>query len=216
LLFLGLLTLINTPFDWVSLGMTRVLLRRGLELGGWWLYLLALADGLVAAAIVAPLSITMVIGVQAFDHLAEFGGGPDKRVLPLAPLLDGIAANPWAPAYWWIYALLLPIMIPSLISLMIGGASLFRGIPGLAALLLRVIPADKAAMPMFDRAWLALVLTCQVFAGALLGIAAQAFLAIGVILYILPWLGFGLLDTAREVAAFDLPIRVLRWWGSLP
>jgi hypothetical protein len=216
LLFLGLLTLINTPFDWVSLGMTRALLRRGLELGGWWLYLLALADGLVAAAIVAPLAITMVIGVQAFDHLAEFGGGPDKRVLPLAPLLDGIAANPWAPAYWWIYALLLPIMIPSLISLMIGGASLFRGIPGLAALLLRVIPADKAAMPRFDRAWLALVLTCQVFAGALLGIAAQGFLAIGVILYILPWLGFGLLDTAREVAAFDLPIRVLRWWGSLP
>jgi len=107
-------------------------------------------------------------------------------------------------------------MIPSLISLMIGGASLFRGIPGLAALLLRVIPADKAAMPRFDRAWLALVLTCQVFAGALLGIAAQGFLAIGVILYILPWLGFGLLDTAREVAAFDLPIRVLRWWGSLP
>src|SRR6266849_3534247 len=94
LLFLGLLTLLNAPFDWVSLGMTRALLRRGLELGGWWPYLLALADGLVAAAIVAPLSITMVIGVQAFDHLAEFGGGPDKRVLPLAPLLDGMAANP--------------------------------------------------------------------------------------------------------------------------
>src|SRR6266481_1073102 len=217
LLFLGLLTLINTPFDWVSLGMTRVLLRRGLELGGWWLYLLALADGLVAAAIVAPLSITMVIGVQAFDHLAEFGGGPDKRVLPLAPLLDGIAANPWAPTYWWVYALLLSTMIPSLVGLMIGGASLFRGIPGLAALLLRAIPADKAAMPMFDRAWLALVLTCQVFAGAFLGIAAQAFLAIGIISYILPWLGFGLLDTAREVAAFDLPTRMLRlWWGSLP
>jgi hypothetical protein len=178
---------------------------------------LALADGFVAAAIVAPLSITMVIGVQAFDHLAEFGGGPDKRVLPLAPLLDGIAGNPWAPEYWWVYALLLSTTIPSLISLMIGGASLFRGIPGLAALLLRVIPVDKTAMPMFDRAWLALVLTCQVCAGALLGIAAQAFLAIGVISYILPWLGLGLLDTARQLAAFDLPMRVLRlWWRSLP
>jgi hypothetical protein len=85
------------------------------------------------------------------------------------------------------------------------------------ALLLRVIPADKVAMPAFDRAWLALVLTCQVFAGAFLGIAAQAFLAIGVIFYLLPWLGFGLLDTAREVAAFDLPVRVLRlWWANSP
>jgi hypothetical protein len=217
LLFLGLLTLLNAPFDWVSLGLTRALLRRGLELGGWWPYLLVSADGLVAAAIVAPLSIAMVIGAQAFDHLAEFGGGPEKRVLPLAPLLDGIAANPWAPEYWWVYALLLSTMIPSVISLMIGGASLFRGIPGLAALLLRVIPADKAAMPMFDRAWLALVLTCQVFAGAFLGIASQSVLAIGVISYVLPWLGFGLLDTAREVAAFDLPTHLLRlWWSSLP
>jgi hypothetical protein len=217
LLFLGLLTLLIAPFDWVSLGMTRALLRRGLELGGWWPYFLALADALVAAAIVALLAITMVIGVQVFDHLAEFGGGPDKRVLPLAPLFDGIAANPWAPEYWWVYVLLLSTMIPSLISLMIGGASLFRGIPGLPELLLRVIPADKAAMPAFDRTWLALVLTCQVFAGAFLGIAAQAFLAIGVIFYILPWLGFGLLDAAREVAAFDLPMRVLRlWWGNSP
>jgi hypothetical protein len=29
------------------------------------------------------------------------------------------------------------------------------------------------------------------------------------IFYILPWVGLGLLDTARDVAAFDLPRRVL-------
>jgi hypothetical protein len=34
LLFLGLLTLLNAPFDWASLGLTRALLRRGLELKG--------------------------------------------------------------------------------------------------------------------------------------------------------------------------------------
>jgi hypothetical protein len=33
LLFLVLLTLVNAPFDWASLGLTRALLRRGLELG---------------------------------------------------------------------------------------------------------------------------------------------------------------------------------------
>jgi hypothetical protein len=35
-LFLGLLTLLNALFDWTSLGLARALLRRGLELGGWW------------------------------------------------------------------------------------------------------------------------------------------------------------------------------------
>jgi hypothetical protein len=59
------------------------------------------------------------------------------------------------------------------------------------------------------------VLTCQVFVGAFLGIAAQFGLAIGVIFYVLPWIGLELLDTARAVAEFDLPMRVLGLlWGG--
>jgi hypothetical protein len=87
-------------------------------------------------------------------------------------------------------------MIPSLLNLMIGGASLLRGIPGLPALLLRFMPASKA-VPTFEPTWLALVLTCQVFAGAFLGIAAQFVLAIGVIFYVLPWIGIELLEKPR-------------------
>jgi hypothetical protein len=213
LLFFGLLTLLNAPFDWASLGLTRALLRRGLELGGWWPYLLALMDALAAAFIIALLAITMVIGVQTFDHLAEHSGGADARVLPLDMLFDGVAAQPAAPEYWWVYALLLSTMIPSLLNLMIGGASLLRGIPGLPTLLLRFMPAGKA-VPAFDRTWLALVLTVQVFVGAFLGIAAQFLLAVGVIFYVLPWMGLELLETARAVAEFDLPMRVLGLWGN--
>jgi hypothetical protein len=112
LLFLCLLTLLNAPFDWASLGLTRALLRRGLELGGWWPYLLALADAALATVIIALLALVMVIGVQAFDELAVHGGG--AAVLPLVALFDGIAKNPAAPEYWWVYALLLSSMIPSL------------------------------------------------------------------------------------------------------
>lgn len=43
LLFLPLLTLLNAPFDWFSLGLTRMLLRLGLEKQGWWPYGLCLA-----------------------------------------------------------------------------------------------------------------------------------------------------------------------------
>ena len=46
LVFLILIALINAPFDWASLGLTRALLRSGLELGGWWPYVLGLADAL--------------------------------------------------------------------------------------------------------------------------------------------------------------------------
>jgi hypothetical protein len=75
LLFNGLLTLINAPFVWASVGLTRALLRRGLELGGWWPYPLAIMDAILAAGIVVLSVFATVIGVQAFDHLAEHGGG---------------------------------------------------------------------------------------------------------------------------------------------
>src|ERR1700732_3414031 len=204
LLFLGLLTLFNTPFDWASLGLTRALLRRGLELGGWWPYALALVDAGLAALIIAALALTMVVGVQAFDALAVHGGG--NPVLPLGALFDGIAANPSAPEYWWLYALLLSTMIPSLVNLVIGGASFVRGLPGLPSLLLRFIPA-QGNVPKFDRAWIATILTAQVAAGAALGIAAQAFLALVIIGYVMPFFGLELLDMARDVATFNLPAR---------
>jgi hypothetical protein len=36
-----------------------------------------------------------------------------------------------------------------------------------------------------------------------------------VIFYMMPWIGLGLLDTARDVADFDLPGRVLPLlWGG--
>jgi hypothetical protein len=46
------------------------------------------------------------------------------------------------------------------------------------------------------------------FAGAFLGIAAQAFLAWGLIFHVMPWIGLDLLDMPRAVATFDLPARV--------
>ena len=127
LLFVGLLTLLNAPFDWTSLGLTRALMRRGLELRSWCPYALALLDAVIASVVIAVLTLTMVIGVQAFDASAVRGGG--APVLPLEPLFNGIAANPSAPEYWWIYALLLSTMIPSLTNLVIGGTSLVRGLP---------------------------------------------------------------------------------------
>ena len=211
LLFQGLLTLVNTPFNWASVGLTRALLRRGLELGGWWPYLLALVDAIFAAIIVTLLALTMVVVIQAFDDFVVYSGG--TPVLPLESLLDGIAKNPAAPQYWWIYALLLAGILPSLINLMIGGASLIPGVPGLPTLLLSFMPEGKA-VPAFDRTWLSIILTLQIFLGVILGIAAEGFLAAGLIVYIMPAVGLGLLDQARAVASFDVPARVTQLFAS--
>jgi hypothetical protein len=203
-----LLTLLDAPFDWASLGLTRALLRRGLELGGWSPFILALVDALLAALVIALLATTIVIGVQAFDNVAVLGGS--ERVLPLGPFFDSFAAHPTAPEYWWVYALLFSTMIPSIVNLMIGGASLMRGIPGVPSLLLRKMPAHRA-VPAFDRAWIATVLTLQLVGGAILGIVVQFALIYAVFGYVMPWLGLELLDMARAVAALDLPGMIIAW-----
>jgi hypothetical protein len=149
LFLVSLLTLINAPFDWASLGLTRALLRRGLELGGWWPYFLAPMDAALSAVIITGLTVAMVIGTEAFNTAAVHGGG--VAILPLKPLLDGLAKHPSEPKYWWIYALLISSMIPSMLNLAIGGVAFLRGVPGLRSVLLGFLPAG-GAVPSFERA----------------------------------------------------------------
>ena len=68
-------------------------------------------------------------------------------------------------------------------------------------------------MLKWDRHWIAGLLTGQLATGAALGIAAQAFLVLVIIGYIMPWLGADLFGLPREVAAFNLPARVGRFFG---
>jgi hypothetical protein len=173
-----------------------------------------LAARLYAKWLTAFLDGIVVLGVQAFDELAVRGGGEKAAVLPLPALFDGIAKNPAAPEYWWVYALLLSSMIPSIINLAIGGMAFTRGIPWLARLLLQWIPEGKA-VPEYKRQPAAIGLIVQMFAGAGLGIAAQAFLAWGLIFHAMPWIGLDLLDMARAVAAFDLPTRISQLFVSV-
>ena len=97
-------------------------------------------------------------------------------------------------------------------NLVIGGTSLVRGLPGVLALLLRYLP-QRCGVLKWDRHWIATVLTAQVAGGAALGIAAQAFLVWVIIGHVMPFFGLELLDTARNVAAFNLPARVGQLFG---
>jgi len=72
------------------------------------------------------------------------------------------------------------------------------------------MPANKA-VPTFDRAWIAAVLTLQLVGGGILGIVVQFALVYAVFGYVMPWLGLELLDMARAVAAFDLPGKLIAW-----
>jgi hypothetical protein len=91
LLWFGLLPLVNAPFDWFSLGLTRALLRRGLEKKSWWPYAFAAIDATAAVAVIGVLSVAMLLSVQLFDDVAAHAGG--RATLDLTALLDGMRAS---------------------------------------------------------------------------------------------------------------------------
>ncbi len=212
LLFLGLLTLLNAPFDWASIGLTRLLLRRGLEKEGWWPVWLGLLDALLAAPVIVLLTLTCALGIQAFDTMAWFGGGPNARILPLETLFDGIHANPTAPEYWWVYVMLVSTMIPSLVNLTIGTTSMLRGITPIRRWLLARMPAT-AAPSHTDRALMTTVLSLQVFLAVPIGVLAQGVLLWVVLGVLLPAFGWELLTLAEWAASLDLPRRLLMTLG---
>jgi len=198
LLFLGLLTLLNAPFDWLSLGLTRALMRRGLEREKWWPYFYAVIDALLASAVIAFLAMAMVAGVQLFDDLAVNGGG--KSVMPpMREFLDAIKSNPGKPEYWWVYATLFSTMLPSLINLFIAGVSLARGVPGVSSWLLGKV-REGEAVPAYDRLLVAIVLAFQGMVGLVIALVAQGFLFWVIIWQGMPRLGIGVLDLAHFVA----------------
>jgi hypothetical protein len=145
----ALLTLLNAPFLWFSIGLTRGLLRRGLELEDWWPFAFALIDAVLAVLVITVLVAIMVLGVQSFDFMATQGPG-SVHILPLEELLQGVSEHPTDPVYWWLYVLLFSTMIPSVINLARGGLSLARGIASLTARLYRLMP-ERGPVPQFDR-----------------------------------------------------------------
>jgi len=204
LLFIVLFSLLSAPFDWFSLGLTRALLHRGLERQLWWPYFYALLDACCAVIVIALLACTLVVGIQAFDLMAVRGGGP--QVLPLEELFQGISNDPLAPKYWWLYALLLSTMIPSLVNLVIGGLSLTRGIPRLSLYLYRLMDSSESD---FHRVQIAALLAGQVVIGVILGIAAQTVFVFVIFHYAMPLLGLEMLEVSRFVAGLNLPSYLL-------
>ncbi len=210
-LFLVVLTLVNAPFDWLSLGLTRGLLRRGLELRGPWPSALAVLDAALAGLLVAALAATTVIAVQTFDLLAvQAGAAP---TLPIIPLLDALSMQPEATQHWWLYAMLLSTLIPSLVNLVVGCTSWLRSAPWVTSWVLQRMPKSRkqADRAVRQRVAVPLVLTAQWGLGGLMGLALMAFLVWIVLGALLAAAGLGLLDLMRALADWNLPAQVWCW-----
>jgi len=209
LLFLPLLTLLNAPFDWFSLGLTRTLLRLGLEKQGWWPYAFAVIDVLIAIPMVLLLSCLLAVGIQGFDFIALHHGA-SAAILPLDAVLDDLQNNPWQWHLSWLYALLLTTILPSLINCTIACFAFFRALPWSTRYLLRHMPEHGAVRAPNQ---LAVILAGQWALGFVLGLGALALLLWGLVLHVLPAVGIELLAIVRAAVALNIPQQIANWLG---
>jgi len=200
LLFLGLFTIVNAPFDWLSLGLTRLLLRYGIEKGGYWPYALAVVDAVVASLLITILALAMACSNDLFNFLAEQGGGAQASVLPPSSFYLGmLESDPAAPEFWWLYATLFSTMIPSVINLFIAGFSFLRTLPRARNFVLSNM-REGETMPIIARVVSSTILAAQVALAWPLAIAAQVFLTYVVLWQIMPRLGLGILHLVETLS----------------
>ena len=136
LLFLGVLPLLNVPLDWLSLGLTRGLLRALYwRVGKWYLRLgISVLDAVIAVGLMFVL-VTVVIGsVSALNWAAIAGGG--GPLIDLPHTLRAIENHPTDSAHYWVYFLFFSTLVPTVFHL---GVALFGVFAALGEALDRVV-----------------------------------------------------------------------------
>jgi hypothetical protein len=194
LLFFGVLPLLNAPFDFLSLGVTRGLLRRGLEVGGFSLLRYALIDVILALVIIVVLSVVLVIAIQLFGNLELRGG--QVRTIDLQRLFDSLEKHWLAGENWWVYALLLTTQAPSLFNLTIGSISLGRRIHWLADIILKRLPDGRPVIGA-DRVWLVPLLIARLVVPVFVGVTMGLIVIVGVVFWLLPSVDFNIEHLVR-------------------
>ena len=195
LVMIGLVPLVNTPFDWASVGFTRALLRRGCDRGApspLWLGLLDFAIGLVLLVLLAA---ALVAGLHAVNWLTVLVAG--KELIDLPNRLYILIRWPRAPENWWIYLTLFSTLIPSALNLVIGMFSLVSvAFPLHRRWLIKTIPRLQATGWDETRRRALAVLGAQAFLGVFMaGLVLWG--AAATMLYVGQYVLFGLLYEAR-------------------
>lgn len=199
LLFFGLLTMVNAPFDWTSLGLTRFLLRRGLDRGGVWPYFYAVVDAVAGSMLITVLAVALTVAIDGFNSVAVLRGGDAARILP--PMRDYLAAlrvNPSAYEYWWLYVTILTTLLPSVINLFLAGFAFLRG-NFLNRQLLALMPEGRAVPAPYSFV-VAFVLTIQGALAVCFAFAAQFGLGWLILHELMPMFQAGPLQAAEAFA----------------
>ncbi len=128
LLILALLPMVNSPWDWLSLAVTRGLLhkinaqRHGFGETLAWVGL----DIIIALLVLGGITGTVSLALAAANALAITSGG--SQILDLAGLFKGLETDFFAAQYLWFHLMLLSTLVPTLIHFVLASAAVISGL----------------------------------------------------------------------------------------
>jgi hypothetical protein len=155
----------NAWFDFVSIGMTRWLVRTGTHRRRWALAL-ALGDVAAAAVFFTALGCTLIAAVHGLNQLEV------RDFLNLQSLFDGIRSAPGQ--YWWLYATIFTTLVPTFLHVAVAGASAIAWLPQAAKR--RLLRHVEGASEWAGHRWIA---TLALAAIATVAILVPLFVAAG-------------------------------------
>ncbi|GAA4043268.1 hypothetical protein [Parerythrobacter jejuensis] len=193
LYFTSVLVIINAPVDWLAIGFTRALIRRGQELGGAAPLLLALVDFLTSLVLMAILAVLTLWATELCNALMPTPGG--KPVINISEYLTamGTAEGRADPRNYWIYVLLFSSQIPAVVNFGFGAFCLMRGIPAINRWVGKRLPA-AGGIRTWDRLGVAAASSTQFGLGMAVGCLAYFFLAYILIGLVNPIFGANVLE----------------------
>lgn len=192
-LFFIIFPLLNLPLDWVSLAITRGLLHsiRHKHHDGWKAFIWVALDFFLAILFLFSISAILVLTIGLVDKLSG------QSFLNTA--LEEVSNPETAKNYYWLYAMLLTTLIPTLIHFFLAGFSLILWLPhNLRHIIVYNIEHD------FYRLWLASIyLTVTPIIGIITPITLLYSLYLLIISYD-NWLGSLLLEWAKYLSKIIL------------
>ncbi len=122
---LPLLSIVNALYDWLSIGLTRYLIRLGIRLGGIWPLIVAIVDIGVGLFLLIGLSVSIIYTAAAFTHSAQSVGLTTP--LKIDTIIGGYTdVNQDVSGNLWVYLIIFTTLIPSFLNLLVGCLALVR------------------------------------------------------------------------------------------
>lgn len=167
-IFFCIIPIINAIFDWLALGLSRALLRCGLERGGLAPLWLGILDIIVSLLLMAALAIALLFVGQLFDwakllynYNSNYGPFVGTR-----QILSGLKND---EQYIWIFVTIFSTQIPAVFNLLFGLFCLLRGVSGLNDWMLERVP-ESGGIGVWQRLGVSGVWSAQLFLALAIGL----------------------------------------------